>query len=186
MNPTVKLAATYLAKALKRYAESDEPARGILCGQYEKFPVDKKLFRVEINLADPLRFVHEASALEFSPAIEVYLSDLGSIPPMLRKIKAIGLQLECDGAERSYLIHDACYLTGKINVRKPFGKWHAMKITRAWADILLHDCLSADATPDGRPITRSTAMAVYQAVRRSRTSRRAWNRHRARMEKRDG
>jgi len=30
----------------------------------------------------------------------------------------------------------------------------------------MHDCLSADSTPDGKPISRATAFAVYQAVRR--------------------
>lgn len=179
MQPAVKLAATYLANAIKKYAESDEPDRGVLCGRYELFQIDKKYFRVEINLADPLRFVHENSGLEFSPAIEVYPSDLGSIPPPFRKIKTAGLQLERDAAKRSYLIHDCCYLTGKINVRRAGGRWHSMEITREWADVLLHDCLSADREPDGKPITRATALAVYQAVRRSRTSRRVWNRYRS-------
>lgn len=181
MNGIAEVAIAYLRRAIKRYAESDEPDRGILCGGYKLRKIDDKYFSCAIDLLDPLRFVHNASGIEFSPAVDVFLSDLGSIPKPARKIKVLGLQLKRDSALPSFLIHDACYLTAKVNARRPFGRWRTIDITREQADVLMHDCLSADRTPDGKPITRATTFAVYQAVRRFAGP--AWRAHRRRQEK---
>ena len=160
------MAAKYLAREVKKFAASDEPDRGELLGKYKITPVGNGLFWCELDARDPLRYRDEKTGLEFSPALGAFKTDKGSIPKIVQRVKALGLQLEEDDAERSYLIHDSAYQSGTVRVRKSGADWSPLTLTREQADALMHDCLSADSTPDGKPISRATAFAVYQAVRR--------------------
>ncbi len=160
------MAAKYLAREVKKFAASDEPDRGELLGKYKITPVGNGLFWCEIDAHDPLRYRDEKTGLEFSPALGAFKTDKGSIPKIVQRVKALGLQLKEDDAERSYLIHDSAYQSGTVRVRKSGADWSLLTLTREQADVLMHDCLSADSTPEGKPISRATAFAVYQAVRR--------------------
>lgn len=160
------MVAKYLAREVKKFAASDEPDRGELLGKYKITPVGNGLFWCELDARDPLRYRDEKTGLEFSPALGAFKTDKGSIPKIVRRVKALGLQLKEDDAERSYLIHDSAYQSGAVRVRKAGADWSPLTLTREQADVLMHDCLSADSTPDGKPISRATAFAVYQAVRR--------------------
>ena len=160
------MAAKYLAREVKKFAASDEPDRGELLGKYKITPVGNGLFWCELDARDPLRYRDEKTGLEFSPALGAFKTDKGSIPKIVQRVKALGLQLKEDDAERSYLIHDSAYQSGTVRVRKSGADWSPLTLTREQADALMHDCLSADSTPDGKPISRATAFAVYQAVRR--------------------
>ncbi len=161
-----KIVAKYLAREVKKFAASDEPDRGELLGKYKITPVGNGLFWCEIDAHDPLRYRDEKTGLEFSPALGAFKTDKGSIPKIVQRVKALGLQLKEDDAERSYLIHDSAYQSGTVRVRKSGADWSLLTLTREQADVLMHDCLSADSTPEGKPISRATAFAVYQAVRR--------------------
>jgi len=161
-----KIVAKYLAREVKKFAASDEPDRGELLGKYKITPVGNGLFWCELDARDPLRYRDEKTGLEFSPALGAFKTDKGSIPKIVQRVKALGLQLKEDDAERSYLIHDSAYQSGTVRVRKSGADWSLLTLTREQADVLMHDCLSADSTPEGKPISRATAFAVYQAVRR--------------------
>jgi len=160
------MVAKYLAREVKKFSASDEPDRGELLGKYKITPVGNGLFWCEIDAHDPLRYRDEKTGLEFSPALGAFKTDKGSIPKIVQRVKALGLQLKEDDAERSYLIHDSAYQSGAVRVRKSGADWSLLTLTREQADVLMHDCLSADSTPEGKPISRATAFAVYQVVRR--------------------
>ena len=160
------MVAKYLAREVKKRASEDEPDRGEWRGDYTLTPVGEDKWWCEINPFDPLRYCDHKTGLEFSPAILGYVTDKGSIPKPVRGIQTLGLQLQKDDAERSYLIHDSAYQSGTVRVRKADADWSPLKLTREQADVLMHDCLSADSTPEGKPISSATAFAVYQAVRR--------------------
>jgi len=160
------MVAKHLAREVKKFAASDEPDRGELLGKYKITPVGNGLFWCELDARDPLRYRDEKTGLEFSPALGAFKTDKGSIPKIVQRVKALGLQLKEDDAERSYLIHDSAYQSGTVRVRKSGADWSPLTLTREQADVLMHDCLSADSTPEGKPISRATAFAVYQVVRR--------------------
>lgn len=170
------MVAKYLAREIKKRASEDEPDRGEWRGDYTLTPVGEDKWWCDINPFDPLRYCDHKTGLEFSPAILAYVTDKGSIPKPVRGIQTLGLQLQKDDAERSYIMHDGNYQSGKVRVRKPDAEWVVLTITQEQADVLLHDGLSADSTPSGEPITKATAFAVYQAVRRF--SGRIWNKYR--------
>jgi hypothetical protein len=158
-----KIVAKYLAREVKKFSASDEPDRGELLGKYKITPVGNGLFWCELDARDPLRYRDEKTGLEFSPALGAFKTDKGSIPKIVQRVKALGLQLKEDDAERSYLIHDSAYQSGTVRVRKSGADWSPLTLTREQADVLMHDCFSADSTPEGKPISRATAFAVYQA-----------------------
>ena len=111
-----KIVAKYLAREVKKFAASDEPDRGELLGKYKITPVGNGLFWCEIDAHDPLRYRDEKTGLEFSPALGAFKTDKGSIPKIVQRVKALGLQLKEDDAERSYLIHDSAYQSGTVRV----------------------------------------------------------------------
>jgi len=169
VSPIIGLAIKLLKDAAVRYARGDEPDRGEWRGKYALRDTGRHvdgaaIFVCAIDADDPLRFFHYKSGLEFSTAARIFHTDLGSIPWFAQELKE--LQLKPGDFERSYVFHDAAYQTGRLLVRNLTHSpdWAEMTITRRDADVLLHDCLSADRTPDGKPCTRETCVAVWRAV----------------------
>ena len=174
MNPIVAMAFKLLSDAAARYARGDEPDRGEWRGKYTLRPAGvadggifhgkAKVYLCTIDAEDPMRFFHYKSGLEYSPAARVFHTDLGSIPWFAQELKE--LQLKPDDFPRSYVFHDSAYQTARLLVRNLTHSpiWSEMQIARRDADVLLHECLSADVTLDGRPCTRETCVAVWRAV----------------------
>lgn len=197
MNPIAALAISLIRKEAikiaKRIAYLDQPDVGEWRGMYRvsdigvagerilgiKIPVGTKIYRVDLDPDDPLRFFHTDSGIEWKPTPLSFALDFGSIPWMVRGEHLDGhLRLTPINFREPYLGHDAAYLTGTFDVRKEgVSKWATIGLTRMQADALLFWFLSARCK-NGAQANRLECQAIYRAVRFGAEI--PWKRHRAR------
>lgn len=124
-------------------------------GQYAK---GVPIWRVTRDIANPCRLVLKDAGLEYTYYSESFITDFGSIPPLLGKIKQVRLGRE--DFRMSYALHDDAYNNGYAYVR-PIGEdgWVKVPVDRRQADILLCIALTADTA------TNAELQLVYRGVR---------------------
>lgn len=200
MSALVALAISLLRKEAlkiaKKVAYSDQPDVGEWRGTYKvreigsaderilgvKTPARTKIYRVDLDPKDPLRFFHKESGVEWKPVQTAFALDFGSIPWMVQGSHLDGhLRLNPTDFREHYLGHDAAYLAGAFDVRKSgSAKWTTIKLCRREADILLYWFLSARCL-NGAAANRLEAQTIYRAVRLGAGI--PWKRHRERERK---
>lgn len=162
------LAAKAAKLAARELLKLPAPRKGEWRGCYIAEPCSGgKEWLVEQPASDPMRLFVADLALEFAFGGRLR-SDGGSIPKACQGIKA--LRLKPDSFLKSYFLHDACYGRGRVEVREPGGKWHAVPLDRRQADALLYCGLGAEGA------TLAEAQTIYRAVRMF--GHRAWNQNR--------
>ena len=181
-------------KLAAKFANQDMPDIGLWLGKYTKTKIDEaelrylgvpvnstNIYRIDLDRADPLRFVHADSGIQYRPEMN-FACDLGSIPWFLqsvKKVSSMSLRLQPDQFPKSYILHDSACLKASVSVRHRDGdEWTRIPLKRVEADVLLYWGLSAEGCR-GHEATRLECQAIYRAAR-SPAGAYAWRKRRLR------
>jgi len=193
MSAAVSAILAAVAKAAvsyaRRWAKKDARNRGEWRGTYRTNPAtveeavangyraDQPCIRVTVDSRYPLRFVHE-TGVEWAIGSGL-VSDGGSIPSWAQMSLKKWFELDPKGGKlKAFLIHDEAYHNGGLWMRPDAkSKWQFVPVTRAVADMLLFQGLTACEWT-----TNADCCAIYAAVR-SPLGRASWRRCQARMRK---